>query len=69
MTIGGARKQRPRKFARQLLLGEYPALALTQDVDRDRRVELIIQEALMCGRIIGLDKGLVDSLELPWCRR
>ena len=69
MTIGGARKQRPRKSASQLLLGEYPALRLTQDLDRNRRVELVFQESLMRGRILGLDKGLVDSLELPWCRR
>jgi len=49
MTIGDARKQRPRKFARQLLLGEYPALALTQDLNWNRRVELVFQESLMRG--------------------
>jgi hypothetical protein len=66
IAIGGARKQRPRKFAGQFLLGVYPALGLTQDVERDRRGELILEEPLMRSRILGLDKGLMDLLELPW---
>jgi hypothetical protein len=54
MAIGGARKERPRKFASQLLLGEYPALGLTQDLERNRRVELVFQESLMGGDLPGM---------------
>ena len=68
IAIGGARKQRPRKFAGQFLLSVYPALGLTQDMERNRWVKLVFEEALMRGGIIGLDKGLVDPLELPWRR-
>ncbi len=63
IAIGGARKQGTRKFASQLLLGVYPALGLAQSLDRNRRVELVFQESLMRGRILGLDKGLMDPLE------
>jgi len=67
IAIGGARKQRPREFAGQFLLGIYPALGLPQDVERYRRGELVFEEALMRGGIIGLDKGVMDPFELPWC--
>ena len=66
IAIGGTRKQRPRKLAGQFLLGVEPALRLPQDVEWNRRVELVFEEALMRGRIIGRDKGLMDPLELPW---
>ena len=65
-AIGGTRKQRPRKLAGEFLLGLYPALGLTQDVERDRRGELVCEEPRMRRRIIGFDKGLLEPFELPW---
>jgi hypothetical protein len=49
IAIGDARKQRPRKLAGQLLRGVEPALGLPQDVERNRRIELVFEEALMGG--------------------
>jgi hypothetical protein len=62
IAIGGARKKRPRKLAGQLLLGISPALGLPQDVERNRRIELVFEEALVRGRIILNKEQHLDNL-------
>ncbi len=64
-AIGGAWKHSTRKFASQLLLGVHPTFDLAQDLERNRREALVFQEPLVRGRIIGLDKGVMDPLEFP----
>ena len=49
IAIRGARKERLRKLAGQFLRGVEPALGLPQDVERNRRVALVFEEALMRG--------------------
>jgi hypothetical protein len=59
IAVGGAGKARIGEFLREHIWGIRPAPRCAQDRDRNGREPLSFEQALMRGRMIGLDEGLM----------
>ena len=64
ISIRGAWEQALRACAGQLVFGVDAAFRLPENLHRNRRPPLILQEALVCRGVVGLDARLMARLEL-----
>ena len=66
VAVGGAGKEGMGELFREHLLGRAPALRGPQDLNRDGRETLSGEQALMRGRIIGVNEDLMALLQVAW---
>ena len=69
ILVGGTRKQGVRELVGELVRCVQAALGLTQDEQRNGGIKVLLQQPLMGHGVIGVEKSLVDLLEVGRCLR